>query len=152
MFVHRFARSAFAVLLLALQATFGQGSGWPSLRSRSSHQMHARQRRGLVLGFVGAGILAAYLGYRLDHPRLEASIVGCTAQGDGTMTLVEDNTQILYSLTTVPKKVRAGERVTLRGKKKFDTSGKNLFQARKLVKDEGPCEPPSPTAPQENAP
>lgn len=152
MFVHRFARSAFAVLLLALQATSARAQAGPPCGPDLPIKCTPGKDAAIVLGFVGAGILAAYLGYRLDHPRHEASIVGCTAQGDGTMTLVEDNTQILYSLTTVPKKVRAGERVTLRGKKKFDTSGKNLFQARKLAKDEGPCESQSPTPASENAP
>jgi hypothetical protein len=60
------------------------------------------------------------------------------------MTLVEDSTQTLYSLTPPRKKVKAGERVVLRGKKTLDASGKNVFQVRKFVQDAGPCETQSP--------
>jgi hypothetical protein len=152
MLAHRLARSAFAILLLALQVASARAQAGPPCGPDLPIKCTPGKDAGILLAFVGAGILAAYLGYRMDHPRHQALIVGCTAQADGTMTLVEDNTQILYSLAPVPKKVRAGQRVTLRGRKKSDPSGKNLFQARKLVKDEGPCESQSPGAAQENAP
>jgi len=152
MFAHRLARSAFAVLLLAVAVTSARAQAGPPCGPDLPIKCTPGKDAAIVLGFVGAGILAAYLGYRLDHPRHEASIIGCTAQADGTMILVEDNTQMLYSLTPVSKKVRSGERVALRGKKKSDTSGRNVFHVRKVVEDVGPCESRIPSAGQENGP
>ena|SRR5215472_2917466 len=92
----------------------------------------------LLVTFIGAGALAAYLGYRISHPKREESIAGCTMQADGVLTLMEQSTQTVYSLTPVHKKVQAGKQVVLLGQK--DASGRNVFHVKKLVKDEGPCE------------
>jgi len=152
MFAHRLARSAFAVLLLAVEVTSARAQAGPPCGPDLPIKCTPGKDAAIVLGFVGAGVLAAYLGYRLDHSRHEASIIGCTAQTDEAMTLVEDNTQMLYSLIAVPKKVRAGERVALRGKNKSDPSGRNVFHVRKFVKDWGPCESQSPRTGQEDGP
>jgi hypothetical protein len=149
---HWLARSTFAFLLLAVEATSTAAQAGPPCGPDLPIKCTPGKDAAIVLGFVGAGVLAVYLGYRLDHPRHQASIIGCTAQADGTMTLVEDNTQMLYSLNPIPKKVKAGERVVLRGKNKSDISGRNVFHVRKVVEDVGPCESRTPSAGPENGP
>lgn len=96
----------------------------------------------LVLGFVGAGALAVYLAYRMDHPRGEVSVSGCTILANGVMTLTEQGTQTSFLLTPSRKKVKADEQVILRGKKSRDAAGQNVLRVTKIVRDEGPCEPP----------
>jgi hypothetical protein len=139
MVVRWLARSAVAILLLTLDIPSIAAQAGPPCGPDLPIKCTPGKDAAIVLGFVGAGVLAAYLGYRMGHPKHEASIVGCTALADGTMTLVEDNTEALYSLTSHPKKVKARERVILSGKKTLDVSGKNVFQVRKLVEDMGSC-------------
>lgn len=98
----------------------------------------------ILLGFVGAGVLAFYLAYRMDHPKVKDAVVGCTAQTGGAMILAEDGTQRIYELTHVPKQMRAGERVELWGYQRRDNLGRNVFKVTKLVKSKGPCTAQSP--------
>ncbi len=101
---------------------------------------------------IGAGAAAAavvgILVYRHHHASQgeEASVMGCTAQANGMMTLTDDNTKTTYSLSSLSKDVKEGERVELTGKKSQDASGKNTFHVQKLVKDDGPCAPQSASA------
>ena len=62
-------------------------------------------------------------------------------------TLVEDKTQTVYLLAGSDKKVKPGERLLLRGQKKLDPSGRDVFKVRKLVRDAGSCETQSTNAP-----
>ena len=66
--------------------------------------------------------------------------MGCATQSDGVKILTEDNTQTVYLLSGAEKKVKAGERLVLRGKKSRDATGRDVFQVRKVAKDDGPCE------------
>jgi hypothetical protein len=138
------ARSTIGILLLLAEIPSAIGQPGPPCGPDLPIKCTPGKDAALVLGFVGAGILAAYFGYRLNHPRQEASIIGCTAQADGMKTLTEDDTQTVYLLTRSGKKLKAGERLLLRGKKTQDASGRDVFQVRKLVTDEGPCETQSP--------
>jgi hypothetical protein len=101
---------------------------------------------------VGAGVAAAavvgILVYRHHHSSQgeEASVMGCTQQANGVTTLVDDSTKTTYSLTSLSKDVKPGERVELTGRKSQDTSGKNTFHVQKLVKDDGPCTPQTASA------
>ena len=106
----------------------------------------------ILMGYVGAGALAIYIGYRMDHPKHKELIAGCTTQTDGMMTLMEQGTGTLYSLNPVHKNVKAGERVVLRGVKKQDASGRNVFHVTKVVEDEGLCEKQNLTAEQKDSP
>lgn len=94
----------------------------------------------ILLAFIGAGALAVYLGYRMDHPKGQVSIAGCTTLTDGAMTLTEDGTGTLYVLTPVRENVKAGGRVVLRGKKNHDAAGRNVLNVKKVVKNDGPCQ------------
>ena len=141
MLIHWLARSTFAVLLIGVELTSAGAQAGPPCGPDLPIKCTPGKDAAIVVGIVGVGVLAAYLGYRLNHPRHENSIIGCTAQTDGSMTLSEDNTQKLYTLTGLPKKLRAGQHVLLRGKISADGSGKNAFQVRKFTKDDVPCEP-----------
>lgn len=144
------ACSTFGILLVATAAPSIVAQAGPPCGPDLPIKCTPGKDAAIVVTFVGAGALAAYLGYRMSHPKREESIAGCTMQADGGMTLVEQSTQTLYSLTPVNKEVKAGERVVLRGKK--DASGRNVFHVKKLVKDEGPCETQSLSAGQKDIP
>lgn len=95
----------------------------------------------ILAGIAGAGALAIFLAYRMDHPRAQASVEGCTALVEGVIVLSEQGTQSSYLLTGARKNVKTGERVVLRGKKSRNATGKSALRVTKVVKDEGPCEP-----------
>lgn len=145
-------RSTFSLLLLAAEVPSAAAQPGPPCGPDLPIKCTPGKDAAIVLGFVGAGVVALYLGYRMDHPRNEMLTSGCAAQADGVMTLVEDNTQTVYLMKPLPRKVKAGERVVLRGKKIRDGTGKNIFRAKKFVQDEGPCETRSPSAGQESSP
>jgi hypothetical protein len=88
---------------------------------------------------VAAGILI--LRHRHASQGEEATLVGCTDRSNGGAMLVDDNSKATYSLTSLSKDVKSGERVEVAGKKSQDASGKNVFHVQKLVKDDGPCTP-----------
>jgi hypothetical protein len=101
----------------------------------------------IMSGVAGRLVLLLYVQHRINRGnRQQASITGCTAQANGVMTLTEDNTKTTYLLTPLHKKIKAGERVVLHGKKSQDASQNNVFQVKKLDKDEGPCRTQTPSA------
>ena len=135
------ARSTIGILLLLAEVPAAAGQAGPPCGPDLPIKCTPGKDAAIVLGFVGAGVLAVYLGYRMDHPRHESSIIGCSAVSEGMKTLLEDDTQRVYLLAGSDKRVKAGERLLLRGQKKLDASGRDVFKVRKLVKDAGSCEP-----------
>jgi len=146
------ACSTFGILLITAGAPSTIAQAGPPCGPDLPNKCTPGKDAAIVLGFVGAGALAAYLGYRMNHPKREDSITGCTTQADGVMALMEQSTKTLYSLSPVHKRVKAGQRVVLRGKKNQDASGRNVFHVTKVVKDEGPCEAQSLSAGQKDTP
>jgi hypothetical protein len=141
------ARSTIGILLLLAEVPAAMGQAGPPCGPDLPIKCTPGKDAAIVLGFVGAGVLAVYLGYRIDHPRHESSIIGCSAVSEGMKTLVEDKTQTVYLLAGSDKKVKPGERLLLRGQKKLDPSGRDVFKVRKLVRDAGSCETQSTNAP-----
>jgi hypothetical protein len=100
---------------------------------------------GTAIGIAGGAAAAAIALFVIHHRHAtqgeEASVAGCTEQANGVTTLVDDSTKTTYSLTSLSKDVKPGERVELSGRKSQNASGKNVFHVQKLVKDDGPCTP-----------
>lgn len=101
-----------------------------------------------VAAGAAVAVVAGVLVYRHHHASQgeEASVMGCTTQANGMMSLMDDSTKTTFSLTSLSKDVKAGERVELSGKKSQDATGKNTFHVQKLVKDDGPCNPQTASA------
>jgi hypothetical protein len=130
-------------------AQYGGGGGTTGTGTYSSSGKSYGS--GTAIG-IGAGAAAAVvvgiLVYRHHHAAQgeEASVMGCTTEANGMMTLMDDSSKTTYSLTSLSKDVKSGERVELSGKKTQDASGKNSFHVQKLVKDDGPCSPQTASA------
>jgi hypothetical protein len=60
------------------------------------------------------------------------------ASGADALTLQNEKDKKGYTLSGDSAALRAGQRVTLKGKKSKDTSGRS-FQVEKLIKDHGAC-------------
>jgi hypothetical protein len=87
----------------------------------------------------------------MSHPKRGDYVIGCTTQADGRMTLMDQSTQTLYSLTPGHKKVKAEEQMVLWGKKNQDDSGRKVFHIKKVIEDRGPCETQSLSAGQKDS-
>jgi hypothetical protein len=132
-------------------AQYGGGGGTTGSTSGTYSTSGKSYGSGAAIG-IGVGAAAAAVAgiliYRHHHAAQgeEASVAGCTQQANGLTTLVDDSTKTTYSLTSLSRDVKPGERVELSGKKTQDASGKNVFHVQKLVKDDGPCAPQSASA------
>jgi hypothetical protein len=92
---------------------------------------------------VGAAAGAGLLFYLVTHNRSE--VTGCVRSTDDGLVVVDEKKNRSYSLAPGSLDLRPGQRVQIRGKKTND-SGIANFQAKKLVKDLGSCNPGSPAA------
>ena len=146
-----FVRTTLGILLsvgmasMALAQYPGGGTtGGTGTYSSSGKRYGSGAAIGIAAGAAAALGIGLYAMHR-HHANQgeEASVVGCTTQANGATTLVDDNTKTTFSLTSLSKDVKPGERVELTGRKSQDASGKNSFHVQKLVKDEGPCNPQS---------
>jgi hypothetical protein len=90
---------------------------------------------GMVVVLVGVGFLVYHETHK--HP----SITGCVLSGADGLILQNDKDKKIYALSGDSATLKAGERVTVKGKKQKDSSGKVSFQVEKLTKDFGTCAP-----------
>lgn len=141
------ACSALGVLLIGAGTTPTEAQAGPPCGPDLPTKCTPGKDAAILIGVIGAGALAFYLGYRMDHPKQGLAITGCTILDNGVMTLTDENTHTHYSVTPTPKRLRAGNRVLLRGKINQDSNGKSIFRVRKILEDDGPCETQS-TEPQ----
>ena len=75
MLIHWLARSTFAVLLIGAELTSAGAQAGPPCGPDLPIKCTPGKDAAIVVGIVGVGVLAAYLGYRLNHPRHENSII-----------------------------------------------------------------------------
>jgi hypothetical protein len=90
---------------------------------------------GVVVVLVGVGFLVYHETHK--HP----SITGCIVPGADGLTLQNEKDKKTYALSGDSATFKAGERVTIKGKKVKDSSGKPSFRVEKLSKDLGSCTP-----------
>jgi hypothetical protein len=94
---------------------------------------------GIIVGAVAAITVVGILIYREAHKH--PSITGCVATGADGLNLKNEKDKEIYTLSGDSTALRAGERVTLKGKKIQDSGGKLSFQVERLTKDYGTCNP-----------
>ena len=143
MSLRRMKRSLLATFLgLALGApAFAQygGSGGGSTGSTGVYTTPkgGYGSSGVAIGAAaaaGAGIGIGYLVLRSHR-----TVVGCVEPSSDGIKLMNEKDQRTYALLAANVALNPGERVSLRGTKSKDDSGKPTFQVAKLVKDYGSC-------------
>src|SRR6266849_5812061 len=90
---------------------------------------------GIIAGAAAALTVVGFLIYRETHKH--PSITGCVASGADGLTLKNEKDKKVYALSGDSAVTRAGERVTLKGKRVKWSSGKTSFQVEKVTKDFG---------------
>ena len=126
------ASIALALCLLPAMPAFPQSGGG-----------HIGPSNGEIVGII-AGVAAGLtvvgvLVYHQTHKH--ASITGCVASGAEGLTLQNEKDKRVYALSGDSAALKAGERVTVKGKKVKDSTGKPSFQVDRLTKDFGSCNP-----------
>jgi hypothetical protein len=66
-------------------------------------------------------------------------VKGCVRQTDGGLQLVDEKKHKSYSLERGSVDVKAGDFVQLKGKKSSGTSGAEMFEPTKVIKNFGSC-------------
>lgn len=98
----------------------------------------------VIAAIVGAAAVIGIVVY-VVIPK-QKTIEGCVLSGEDGLRLTNSKGDRTYILRTNKIELQPGRRVALKGKKAKGKSGAHEFGVRKLVKDEGACTEPSPTA------
>jgi hypothetical protein len=94
---------------------------------------------GIIVGVAAGLAVVGVLVYHEAHKR--SSITGCVVSGADGLTLQNEKDKKVYALPPGAVELKAGERVTIRGKKRKDSNGKLSLQVETLTKDFGSCAP-----------
>ena len=117
--------------------------GLPALPQTSGGYGNIGPSKGEVVGIiVGAAAALTVVGFIIYHEtHKHSSITGCVAPGADGLTLKNEKDKNVYVLSGDSAALRAGERVTLKGKKIKGSIEKPSFQVEKLTRDYGTCNP-----------
>jgi len=115
----------------------------PGFSQTSGGYGHIGPSNGEIIGIaVGAGAAVAvggYLIYRETHKH--SSITGCVVSEATGLSLKNEKDKKLYALSGDLAALKAGEQVTLNGKKAKDSAGQPTFRVEKVTQDLGACHP-----------
>src|ERR1700730_10357712 len=89
---------------------------------------------GIGVGAAAAGAGALFL--VLHH---HGAVTGCVRKTDDGLSLVDEKKNKSYSLEGSSVALNPGDRVELKGKKSSGSTGNQMFEANKLVKNLGSC-------------
>jgi hypothetical protein len=117
--------------------------GLPALPQTNGGYGNIGPSKGKVVGIiVGAAAALTVVGFIIYHEsHNHSSITGCVAPGADGLTLQNEKDKNIYVLSGDSAAMRAGERVTLKGKKIKGSIEKPSFQVEKLTRDYGTCNP-----------
>jgi hypothetical protein len=95
----------------------------------------------IVIGIVVVGAAITVLAVLLVHKsHKETAITGCIAATANGMSLTDEKEKQVYALSGNPAGARAGERMTLEGKRR-SVNQMPVFEARSVTRDLGACQP-----------
>ena len=117
--------------------------GLPALPQTNGGYGNIGPSKGEVVGIiVGAAAALTVVGFIIYHEtHKHSSITGCVAPGADGLTLKNEKDKKVYVLSGDSAALRAGERVTLKGKKIKGSIEKPSFQVEKLTRDYATCNP-----------
>jgi mannitol-specific phosphotransferase system IIBC component len=129
-------------------ASAGAQSGMKPVRPVAEVKfVSSGETAGVLAGIIGGAvvtvivvILLIHRSHRTDKSR---TITGCVRSADNGMSLTDEGDKQLYALSGNTSGIKAGERMTLHGKKiNSDDANKPLgWKTDSIVKDFGACQP-----------
>jgi hypothetical protein len=126
-------------LSLALAATaFAQYGGGGTTSTSGGYTPKGGYSTGTDVAIGAAAAASVGAAYLLLRHR--GTVVGCVEPSASGTKLLDEKDKNTYALVASKNVVLApGERVSLKGKKSKDESGKPIFEAQRIVKDYGSC-------------
>ncbi len=94
---------------------------------------------GIVVVTAAAAVLVTLL--VIHHKNKNRAITGCVSSGATGMSVIDEKDKRTYSLAGDPVGVKAGDRMTLEGKRSKEGGKTLIFEARSVTKDFGVCLP-----------
>jgi hypothetical protein len=97
----------------------------------------------IVLGIVvvSAAVAAAVTVLVLHQKHKNAAITGCVTSMTGGLNLIDDKDKRSYMLSGMPPGVKAGDRMTIEGRRRAGSGNTRIFEARSVTHDLGLCQP-----------
>ena len=142
MSLHKSGSSFLALLfgLLFALPSFGQyGGGSTGSGGTSGGYTPPKGGYSSSTGIAIGAAAAAGVGITYLALRSRGTMVGCVQPSTDGIKLMSEKDQNTYALLAENVSLPPGERVSLRGKKSKDDTGKPTFHVTKLVKDYGSC-------------
>ncbi len=123
----------------------GMGTGTPGTPGYVAPKSGYGSGKAIGIGVGAAAAGAGVLFLALHH---HGAVTGCVRQTDDGLSLVDEKKNKSYSLAGSSVALKPGDRVELKGKKSSGTTGNEMFEANKVVKNLGSCsaEPAAATA------
>jgi len=94
----------------------------------------------VLIGIVVAAVVVAVVVVVLVRHHKRQRITGCVRAGANGMSMTDEKDKRDYTLSGEAAGVKAGDRMALEGKRK-DTSTALVFEAHKVARDFGACQP-----------
>ena len=113
----------------------GMGTGTPGTPGYVAPKSGYGSGKAIGIG-VGAAAGVGVLFLALHH---HGAVTGCVRQTDDGLSLVDEKKNKSYSLAGSSVALKPGDRVELKGKKSSGTTGNEMFEATKVVKNLGTC-------------
>jgi hypothetical protein len=110
--------------------------------ARAQIQYGAREDE-VVTGIVvvSAGVAVGITLLILHQKHKQSRITGCVRAGATGMDVTDESDKRIYSLAGDPFGVKPGERLTFEGKRRNESGKMPIFEARRVVRDLGTCQP-----------
>jgi hypothetical protein len=94
---------------------------------------------GIVVVSAGVAVGVTLL---IRHDRhTQSRITGCVNAGATGIDVTDESDKRIYSFAADPVGAKSGERLTLEGKRRKESGKMPAFDARRIIKDLGACQP-----------
>jgi len=114
----------------------GMGTGTPGTPGYVAPKSGYSSGKAIGIGVGAAAAGAGVLFLALHH---HGAVTGCVRQTDDGLSLVDEKKNKSYSLEGSSVALKPGDRVELKGKKSSGSTGNEMFEANKVVKNLGSC-------------
>ena len=98
-------------------------------------------RNQLIAGILVVGAAMTVFAILVIHHKHKPTVItGCVRSGARGMSLTDERNKRTYTLSGEPMGIKAGDRMTLEGKLR-KTGTASVFEAQRVAKDLGACQP-----------
>lgn len=90
---------------------------------------------------VSAAVAVAVTVFVVHHRSNKSAITGCVTSGPNGSSVTDEKDNQIYLLSAGSISIKPGDRVMLEGKRRKQSGGAFVFEAHKVTRDFGACQP-----------